>query len=593
MQVRRRLPAAVVGLALFTALGALGEDQFWRATWFYIGVGMVLSATFVEPFFSRPQDAIVNAVAGISLFVAADKQPVLGLWIAYLGCLILVLAAGMFSSIATESNGSAKWVSFRIASRLGRASVVGTTGLLLTVITQAASHQDGFQYLAGATAVLVAATSVDWPGVFSRVRRRQEVATTVAVIGPRMLLTAVADATTFAEGNTVEIEAGKGIVHGGVVARLPHQQGVRYQIALAEDWTAIADRFPEDVVIRLMAEDGDVIGAVDEGTTDRRLEFQPFTTARVGTPVCLRVENKVLLYQIAQVSLVKASWAGANAVVPRAVANVIGWPEDDGFIRSASHLPEAHEPITRVGSLEASLPPDFFEVGKIKGTNVPVGFSLSESHQGHLAVLGMSGMGKTTAAQRICKMLGETSMVVALDITGEYATRLGFQRFDDDLDTNGYSVYEPAGDPPRQASDFVKKCMEAGHAEYRQGDGSVRSRVLLLEEAHSFVPEWNFAQRNQQDNVSYTTRMIMQSRKFGITFVIVSQRTAVVSKSALSQCENYIVLKTIDQTSLDYLESVVGKEMRAAITSLQRYEAICVGPAFNAQEPVIVTLTPP
>jgi DNA helicase HerA-like ATPase len=135
--------------------------------------------------------------------------------------------------------------------------------------------------------------------------------------------------------------------------------------------------------------------------------------------------------------------------------------------------------------------------------------------------------------------------------------------------------------------------MNAGAEEYKADEVSIRDRVVVLEEAHSFVPEWNFSLRSQQDHVGKTTRMIMQARKFGLTFVIVSQRTAVVSKSALSQCENYIILKTIDQTSLDYLESVVGHDMRSAIAGLQRYEAVCVGPAFNTQEPVIVKLTPP
>jgi len=114
-----------------------------------------------------------------------------------------------------------------------------------------------------------------------------------------------------------------------------------------------------------------------------------------------------------------------------------------------------------------------------------------------------------------------------------------------------------------------------------------------LEEAHSFIPEWNFATRGQQDQVTFTTRMIMQARKFGISFLIVSQRTAVVSKSGLSQCENYVVLRTIDETSLGYMEAVVGPDLRHAIAGLAKYEALCVGPGFNADGPVIVTLDAP
>ena len=124
--------------------------------------------------------------------------------------------------------------------------------------------------------------------------------------------------------------------------------------------------------------------------------------------------------------------------------------------------------------------------------------------------------------------------------------------------------------------------------------GGVPSRrVLLIEEAHSFLPEWNFATRAEQDNVNESARFILQARKFGLSFVFVSQRTAVISKSALSQCENFLMSRTIDATSLDFMESVVGPEFRAALAGLRRYQALCVGPIFNTESPVIVDLLAP
>jgi len=213
--------------------------------------------------------------------------------------------------------------------------------------------------------------------------------------------------------------------------------------------------------------------------------------------------------------------------------------------------------------------------------------------RGHIAILGMSGMGKTAVAQRICSTLGSDHVVVALDTTGEYRSHLSFPDWSDsDFDSVGHFVYEPKGDPPDKAAVFIERCMSAGAAEYQSGDRPT-PRVVLLEEAHTFLPEWNVALRAQQERVAFSTRMIMQARKFGLTFVIVSQRTAVVAKSALSQCENYIIFKTLDQTGLEYLESLVGSEMREAIPSLERYEAMCVGPAFNSDAPVIISLDPP
>ena len=133
--------------------------------------------------------------------------------------------------------------------------------------------------------------------------------------------------------------------------------------------------------------------------------------------------------------------------------------------------------------------------------------------------------------------------------------------------------------------------MAAAHAEYAAG-GNPRRRFILLEEAHGWLPEWNFATREQADQVNRTSRYILQARKFNLTFIMVSQRTAVISKSALSQCENYIILRTLDQTSLEYVEGIVGPHLKKVIPELQRYEAICAGPLFNSDSPVIVTLDP-
>lgn len=54
-----------------------------------------------------------------------------------------------------------------------------------------------------------------------------------------------------------------------------------------------------------------------------------------------------------------------------------------------------------------------------------------------------------------------------------------------------------------------------------------------------------------------------------------------------------MIFRTLDGTSLDYVESIVGPELRDAVSSLKRYQAICVGPAFSSAAPVIVDLDAP
>ena len=122
-------------------------------------------------------------------------------------------------------------------------------------------------------------------------------------------------------------------------------------------------------------------------------------------------------------------------------------------------------------------------------------------------------------------------------------------------------MYEPTGQPAQKAMEFIRSLMTSANGEYT-GSAAPQARTVLLEEAHAFLPEWNFnASRDESAWVSQSCRFILQSRKFGLTFVLVSQRTAVISKSALSQCESYVIFRTLDGTSLDYVESVVGPDL--------------------------------
>jgi hypothetical protein len=595
-EVRRRLVVGLAALAVFTALGSRYTSHFWTQSWFFIGLGMTASAVFLEPFFAKPQHAIVNSAGGIGAVAAVDKVPVHGLWFAFLGFLVVLLISGVAATVMSDDQGTTKWVAFRFASYLGKATIVGTSALALLVVTAAANRRADFEWLAGATAVLTAALTINWWAWFTRVARRQEVATAIAAIGPRMLLVA-SSSRAFHPGDGVTVETASGSIEGNIVSRLPHAHGLRYQIALAGEWTAVVDAFPGNLMLRGANASPSVVGAVGEGTTERAVDFQPFEALEIGAPVCLHpAVGRTLLYQVARERLVVSNWAGAGAVpppvTPHVTARLIGWPED-GRLTGGTYLPTGHELVHRAGDLGGPLPDGFYEIGHVKGTRIPIGLRVDQERRGHIAVLGMSGMGKTFVAQRICRTLGATDLVIALDTTGEYATRLQFPAWaHGDFVTTGHFVYEPQGDPPVKAREFLEGCMRAGAAEY-QGGATPQPRIVLLEEAHTFVPEWNFALRPQQDQVALTTRMVMQARKYGITVLMVSQRTAVVSKSALSQCENYIILKTLDQTSLEYLEGLVGPEMRDAIPGLRRFEAICVGPAFNAEEPVIVVLSSP
>jgi hypothetical protein len=590
LEVRSRLPSAVVGLAIFSVLGRWFDPHFFETVTFGIGVGTVVSATFLEPFFTRPQDALVNCAAGLIASIAITQEPDHSLWVAFILFLSVILVGALAAVVIADDANLLKWLGRRLSSIFGRAVVVGPSALLLDALNRASRGESRMALLVAAIAALTASVAINWGRLVRNVMTPGlETAVAIAAVGPRMLL-ASATHGALEPGVSVDV-AGEGTVRGTIIARLPHQHGARYEIALEKDWNDLCGSFPWEVEIAVREEQSPIVGTVGEGSTDVTVEFGPLRPLRLGAPVALDTQDGTLLYQIAALRLQLAAWAGASSVVPHATARQIGLPRN-GYVEAVDYLPDAHQPVREVGDFAAPLPAGFLRIGRVKGTGIHIGLRLDHLQRGHLAILGMSGMGKTAVAERIAEGLGQAELVVALDLTGEYSGRLGFPDWQANLDATGHSVYEPVGDPPTQAATLVNELMQHAAQEYNANQAP-RPRNVIFEEAHAFIPEWNFATPNQRDRVNDATRMIMQARKYGLRFVIVSQRTAVVSKSALSQCDNYVVFRTIDHTGLEYIESLAGSAFRQTLSNLRKYEALCMGPAFNVDQPVIIELDPP
>jgi hypothetical protein len=134
-----------------------------------------------------------------------------------------------------------------------------------------------------------------------------------------------------------------------------------------------------------------------------------------------------------------------------------------------------------------------------------------------------------------------------------------------------------------------KHFANSGFKEFEAGEDPF-NRILLIDEAHQFVPEpavLGFGVPGRESAITFGMQM-MQVRKYGVCVILISQRTAVVAKSALSQCENVIAFKCVDQTGLEYLESLVGRDHRDLLPALEQGEALVFGPAFSSDMAVAI-----
>ncbi len=117
-----------------------------------------------------------------------------------------------------------------------------------------------------------------------------------------------------------------------------------------------------------------------------------------------------------------------------------------------------------------------------------------------------------------------------------------------------------------------------------------RQVLIVLEEAHTIIPEV-FGSGFDYDTqwvVGRIGQIALQGRKYGVGLMVVSQRTALVSKTILSQCNTFLTHSLIDQTSLNFLQSVYSEQHTRSIPNLGFLEFLAFGKAVRAERPILL-----
>lgn len=130
----------------------------------------------------------------------------------------------------------------------------------------------------------------------------------------------------------------------------------------------------------------------------------------------------------------------------------------------------------------------------------------------------------------------------------------------------------------------LKKCMDMGQTD------SARC-CIVYEEAHSLTPEFNsVVVKEDNSHANGTAKVILQGRKYGLGCIIVTQRTANVTKSILNQCNTIFALRVFDDTGKTFLENYIGKDYSDALPTLEERHAVVIGKGIGLKQPVILQL---
>lgn len=391
-------------------------------------------------------------------------------------------------------------------------------------------------------------------------------------------------------------------------------------------------------------EDSEIVGITFQGSEIGSIQFEVLIDEglREGSLVCCTIANSCVYYQVLGARTAEESFESSPRGLQIAEAVQLGTLTAKGF-EKYPWLPSMNLPVFMKMKLANPQPPA--AIGTIKLGNIPdseleVRLNLAHLIEYHCAVLGVTGTGKTEVSLDLVKAaLDDGVKVVCVDLTGEYEKRL------EDIGC------EKMGVPATHIEDFDAKIFETDvggfskasvkidlEASFKKLQSTVDQRVdaflertdvnlahftfddvvntkaslritemflssimrwarnnrrrrrimIVLEEAHTIIPEVSNSQdKDTQRVVMKIGQIALQGRKYGVGLLVVSQRTALVSKTILSQCHTFLIHSLIDQTSLDFLQNVIGREYIKVIPNLMPLQLIAAGKAVHSERPTL------
>ena len=392
-----------------------------------------------------------------------------------------------------------------------------------------------------------------------------------------------------------------------------------------------------------------ITGFVVEGSTISTIRFEVCgnSIVREGFAVFALIDGKKVFYQIIGAETGEESFDANPLGKQIAVASQLGsFDESTGF-EKFPWIPPMNTPLFRQdvetkSAKEPSNDNQGFLVGRVPSTNIPVYGIIESMVDHHTAILGATGTGKTELALDLIRhALAEDTKVFCVDFTGEYKHRLAdcspiflgpTKAQADELDQKMFAVETGtygAGTEKKALKEEMNKLRadtNAKVAAFLESDETnftifelaeitnsaatlsltelylsaimdwarkhrqARKVLIVLEEAHTIVPEsvgsgFDFG---TQWIVSKIGQIALQGRKYGVGLLIITQRTALVSKTILSQCNTFLTHSLIDQTSLGFLTNVYSPEHCRLIPNLGKFEFIAYGKGILADNPIVL-----
>lgn len=642
MDKRARLIFLALSLGLLILIGRVVTGTFdflLHQFWFTAGLFLLILLSLIDqPHFSKDANIFINGVTGwISLLLVSEKERDAIWWGYFLWASYLILSSYALIWVRKkeliEENKIVQLIS-RVNREIGRPEALFSAFFLWGCVRQFGLATNQFNALLlfwvvfmilNIPSIASALSSFGSPkvkaipekaGILSKI-----ISPLVAEVNlrPNVGSELIGKNIRFVLPNGKEI--GKGIViddhivYGKRVARI----GIT---STEQEWKSIGDEDQKSIGIDLIENQPEgnqlSISVVDEGSEIGIMVFHinPNQVLQEGEVLWVQLNSKQkAFYQIISGQIVQVGMPQGNgAQVVKVRAGQLGiWEHSACKFESITWVPPAGHIVHKASSYplpEVILPKGCVSVGKVPNSDFPVHVNIEDIVTHNAAIIGVTGSGKSYLTFHLIEaMVAQNIKVLILDISRQHylfldhlkptaikqasevqpwiksTSLIAIHQFALPIALNAQSY-------PAITSEFVKQAfLELSQTKLQPGKNEPARLCIILEEAHSLIPEWQqVADKNDTGFVNSTSRFILQGRKYGMGCVVITQRTANVTKTILNQCNTIFALQSFDQTGLDFLKNYVGSDYTQAISTLPIRHAILVGKAASSTRPILFAI---
>ena len=670
----------------YIATGNLIPSTATKDLWFYSGLFMVLFSTlFIEPYYSSPKNVIANVVPILLVMLAVHQEfPDKFQWSIIVIILIILLIMAITAMTLADGNESPTSKRNRIAERLknitlliGRGKILYSGVFLYFLFTYYVHNNMMSGYVFGLLVIWALILTVNQNDLRNSLfgSKKEKDKTAVGQIfgieSQKMFLVKLFDnSRELKKFDVVKFNYSMGsrnTTFTGIVFDyyLLNQERWVKVLQLDECKTYMKHYLDNTVYAAIGSENkklqedlniNNFVGVVIENSRIGKIKFEYSKSEdnmQEGDLIQLGIGSKTLLYQVVSGVTDKEQLEARNeAGFIEGEASQLGeWDNTNLSFNKFGWVPQINTPIFTADTNNIDIPeysyPEY-RIGSVPNTSLPSIVDLNQAISHHMAILGVTGSGKSFTARKIIDQIKTDTKVICIDFNKEFVTEISpapanivsdvkaqeisekidwinneLEKFGNQQDKNqimtkreeikdtlrteinaflddttgNIRVFElPDVSNTTGILDYTKYFFKVLFeiAKERQINNNPAKLCVVLEEAHTIIPEWNFAgsgDKTSQSLVNSIGQIALQGRKYGIGFMVIAQRTANVSKTVLTQCNTVICFQAFDETSFNFLSNYVGKDMVETLPNLRQFHAVVTGKAVKSNTPMIIDLS--